>query len=88
MNPKIMLFDEATSALDPELVGEVLSVIKQLAQGGATMVLVTHEMRFAQEVSDKVVFMEKGRIEAAGTPDEIFVERKHPRLGELLAHFA
>jgi polar amino acid transport system ATP-binding protein len=87
MNPKIMLFDEATSALDPELVGEVLTVIKQLANDGATMVLVTHEMRFAHEVSDKVVFMERGKIVATGTPQEIFVERKHPRLAEFLSNF-
>jgi polar amino acid transport system ATP-binding protein len=86
-NPNIMLFDEATSALDPELIGEVLSVIKQLAQDGATMLIVTHEMRFAREVSDKVVFMDKGRIAAMGTPDEIFMERKHPRLEEFLSNF-
>ena len=68
MNPKILLFDEATSALDPELVGEVLNVIRNLAKEGATMILVTHEMRFAYEVSDKVIFMDKGKIEAMGTP--------------------
>jgi len=87
MNPKIMLFDEVTSALDPELVNEVLQVIKQLAQEGATMILVTHEMRFANEVSDKVVFMEDGKIQAIGSPHEIFVERKHPRLEGFLANF-
>jgi len=87
MGPKIMLFDEVTSALDPELVGEVLAVIKQLALEGATMILVTHEMRFANEVSDKVVFMENGSIEAVGTPHEIFGERKHPRLQGFLSNF-
>ena len=87
MNPKIMLFDESTSALDPELVGEVLTVIKQLAQDGATMVLVTHEMRFAHEVSDKVVFMENGTIAALGTPQEIFEERNSVRLESFLSNF-
>jgi polar amino acid transport system ATP-binding protein len=88
MNPKILLFDEPTSALDPELVGEVLSVIKQLAADGATMVIVTHEMRFACEVSDKVVFMDKGRVAAIGTPVEIFEERKSDRLKEFLSTFS
>jgi ABC-type polar amino acid transport system ATPase subunit len=88
MNPKIMLFDEVTSALDPELVNEVLGVIKQLALEGATMILVTHEMRFANEVSDKVVFMEEGKIQAVGTPHQIFVERAHPRLKTFLSNFA
>jgi polar amino acid transport system ATP-binding protein len=88
MNPKILLFDEPTSALDPELVGEVLSVIKQLAADGATMVIVTHEMRFACEVSDKVVFMDKGRVAAIGTPVEIFEERKSNRLKEFLSTFS
>lgn len=87
MNPKIMLFDESTSALDPELVGEVLTVIKQLAQDGATMILVTHEMRFAHEVSDKVVFMENGAIAALGTPQEIFEERNSVRLESFLSNF-
>ena len=87
MNPKVMLFDEVTSALDPELVGEVLNVIKQLANEGATMLLVTHEMRFAYEVSDKVVFMDAGRVAALGDPQEIFIEKKHPRLKEFLSNF-
>jgi polar amino acid transport system ATP-binding protein len=87
MNPKIMLFDESTSALDPELVGEVLSVIKQLAQDGATMILVTHEMHFAHGVSDRVVFMENGAISAVGTPKEIFEDRKSPRLESFLSNF-
>ncbi|PDQ35264.1 MAG: ATP-binding protein [Candidatus Lumbricidophila eiseniae] len=87
MNPKIMLFDEATSALDPELVGEVLNVIKQLADDGTTMLIVTHEMHFAFEVSSKVVFMDAGKISAVGTPHEIFIEKKSPRLKEFLANF-
>ncbi len=87
MNPEIMLFDEATSALDPELVGEVLNVIKELAKDGTTMVLVTHEMRFAYEVSDKVVFMDAGKIAATGTAKEIFDDKPVPRLKEFLATF-
>jgi len=87
MNPKILLFDEATSALDPELVGEVLNVIRSLAKEGATMILVTHEMRFAYEVSDKVIFMDKGKIDAMGTPKEIFEERPTARLREFLSTF-
>jgi len=87
MNPKIMLFDEVTSALDPELIGEVLNVIKQLAEDGTTMLIVTHEMRFAYEVSDKVVFMDAGRIADVGTPQEIFIEKKLPRLKEFLSTF-
>lgn len=87
MNPRIMLFDEATSALDPELVGEVLSVIKQLASEGTTMLIVTHEMRFAYGVSDKVVFMDGGKEAAIGTPKEIFVERKSERLKQFLSTF-
>ena len=87
MNPKILLFDEATSALDPELVGEVLNVIRNLAKEGATMILVTHEMRFAYEVSDKVIFMDKGKIDAMGTPKEIFEDRPTARLREFLSTF-
>ncbi len=87
MSPKILLFDEATSALDPELVGEVLNVIRELAQEGKTMILVTHEMRFAYEVSDKVIFMDKGKIAAMGTPQYIFKERPIPRLNEFLSTF-
>jgi polar amino acid transport system ATP-binding protein len=87
MNPKIMLFDESTSALDPELIGEVLKVIKQLANEGATMILVTHEMKFASEVSDKVIFMDGGKIESMGSAEEIFVKRESPRLKEFLSTF-
>jgi len=79
-----MLFDEVTSALDPELVGEVLNVIKGLADEGMTMLLVTHEMRFAFEVSDKIVFMNQGRIEEQGPPKELFEHPKSPRLAEFL----
>jgi polar amino acid transport system ATP-binding protein len=87
MNPLIMLFDEATSALDPELVGEVLNVIKELARDGTTMIVVTHEMRFAYELSDKTVFMDDGKIARVGTPKEIFIDKDHPRLREFLATF-
>ncbi len=72
MNPKVMLFDEPTSALDPELTGEVLAVMQQLAADGMTMVIVSHEMGFAREVADRVIFMENGHIEEQGTPDRIF----------------
>ena len=84
MNPSLMLFDEVTSALDPELVGEVLSVIKGLAEEGMTMLLVTHEMRFAYEVSDKIVFMNQGRIEEQGSAKDVFERPQSPRLAEFL----
>ncbi|MBS7719345.1 amino acid ABC transporter ATP-binding protein, partial [Vibrio cholerae] len=84
MNPSLMLFDEVTSALDPELVGEVLSVIKGLAEEGMTMLLVTHEMRFAYEVSDQIVFMNQGRIEEQGSAKDIFERPRSPRLSEFL----
>lgn len=84
MNPSLMLFDEVTSALDPELVGEVLSVIKDLAEDGMTMLLVTHEMRFAYEVSDQIVFMNQGRIEEQGPPKTLFEQPKSTRLSEFL----
>ena len=84
MNPEVMLFDEPTSALDPEMVGEVLEVMKELAQEGMTMVVVTHEMGFAKEVADKVIFMEEGKIAETGSPEEIFTNPKHPRLKEFL----
>jgi polar amino acid transport system ATP-binding protein len=84
MEPKIMLFDEPTSALDPELVGEVLSVMKKLAEDGMTMVVVTHEMGFAREVADRVVFMEDGKIGETGTPEEIFNKPKSERLQQFL----
>ncbi len=80
MNPDIMLFDEPTSALDPELVGEVLQVMKALALEGMTMVIVTHEMRFAKEVSDKVVFLHEGKIAEMGSAEQIFDHPKHERL--------
>lgn len=87
MNPKIMLFDEPTSALDPEIVGEVLDVMKDLAQEGMTMVVVTHEMQFAKEVSDRVVFMDKGIILEEGSPKEIFQNPKEARTREFLQRY-
>ena len=85
MEPEVMLFDEPTSALDPEMVGEVLEVMKELAKGGMTMVCVTHEMGFAKEVANRVVFMADGKILEEGTPEEIFSAPKHPRLQDFLA---
>ncbi|MCE5285340.1 MAG: amino acid ABC transporter ATP-binding protein [Pelosinus sp.] len=85
MNPKMLLFDEPTSALDPELVGDVLAVMKQLAADGMGMVVVTHEMGFAREVSDRVIFMDKGYIVEEGTPDKIFNNPENPRTQEFLA---
>ncbi len=85
MDPEVMLFDEPTSALDPEMVGEVLDVMKQLANDGMTTVAVTHEMGFAREVGSRVVFMDGGTIIEEGTPDEIFEHPKSPRLQEFLA---
>ena len=79
MNPKAILFDEPTSALDPELIGEVLDVMKKLALSGITMVVVTHEMGFAREMADQVLFMGQGVIAEQGTPEEIFVNPKNPR---------
>ena len=84
MQPEIMLFDEPTSALDPELIGEVLQVIKQLAEERMTMVIVTHEMNFAREISDRVLFMENGEIIVEGTPEDIFVNPDHPRIQTFL----
>ncbi|CAM5796559.1 MULTISPECIES: amino acid ABC transporter ATP-binding protein [Brevibacillus] len=84
MNPAIMLFDEPTSALDPELTGEVLQVIKQLAEEHMTMVVVTHEMGFAKEVADKIVFMDNGEIVESGSPDELFHNAKHERTKSFL----
>ena len=84
MEPEIMLFDEPTSALDPELVGEVLDVMKKLAADGMTMLVVTHEMSFAREVADRVVFMCDGIIAEEGKPEEIFTDPKHPRLKQFL----
>ena len=85
MNPQVMLFDEPTSALDPEMVGEVLDVMKQLAKEGMTMVVVTHEMGFAKEVADRVIFMDEGEIVEIGTPDEIFNNPKNPRTQSFLS---
>ncbi len=85
MNPKVLLFDEPTSALDPEMVGEVLSVMKELAQEGMTMVVVTHEMGFAREVASRVLFMDGGRIIEQGTPEAVFDHPQHPRLKEFLS---
>ena len=84
MNPKVMLFDEPTSALDPEMVGEVLDLMKELAREGMTMVCVTHEMGFAREVSDRVLFMYEGIIAEDGTPEEIFNSPKHQKLQQFL----
>ncbi|MBT2728431.1 amino acid ABC transporter ATP-binding protein [Bacillus sp. ISL-75] len=86
MEPTVMLFDEPTSALDPELVGEVLTVMKQLAKEGMTMVVVTHEMGFAKEVADRVIFMDGGNIIEQGIPEDIFVNPKHDRTKEFLGH--
>ena len=85
MRPKVMLFDEATSALDPEMVGDVLEVIRELAEEGMTMVLVTHEMGFAREVATRVIFTDAGVIEEEGTPDEIFNHPKSERLKTFLS---
>ena len=85
MEPDVMLFDEPTSALDPEMVGEVLDVIKGLVNTGMTSVIVTHEMRFAREVSDRVLFMAEGNILEQGSPDQVFNHPTHPRLQDFLA---
>ncbi|WP_185856345.1 amino acid ABC transporter ATP-binding protein [Vreelandella populi] len=87
MEPKIILFDEPTSALDPELVGEVLAVMKQLALEGMTMVVVTHEMGFAAQVADTVVFLDQGSIVTRGTPNEVFRDTQHPRLRQFLQNY-
>lgn len=84
MHPKIMLFDEPTSALDPEMVTEVLEVMKTLAEEGMTMIVVTHEMGFAREVADRIIFMDKGQIVETGTPEIIFTSPQHPRLQQFL----
>ena len=84
MEPEVMLFDEPTSALDPEMVGEVLEVMKELANEGMTMVVVTHEMGFAREVGNRVIFMDEGKIVEQGTPDEIFNHPQNPRLQDFL----
>ncbi len=85
MNPKVILFDEPTSALDPEMIGEVLSLMKSLAKENITMICVTHEMGFAREVADRIIFLDGGKIAEEGTPEEIFDHPKNPRLQTFLA---
>nr|WP_245339026.1 amino acid ABC transporter ATP-binding protein [Paenibacillus shirakamiensis] len=85
MEPHVMLFDEPTSALDPEMVGEVLDVMKKLAEKGMTMVIVTHEMGFAREVGDRILFMDQGQIVEEGTPDQVFSSPKHVRTQDFLS---
>ncbi|WP_040212798.1 amino acid ABC transporter ATP-binding protein [Clostridium polynesiense] len=85
MEPEVMLFDEPTSALDPEMVGEVLNVMKELAAEGMTMVVVTHEMGFAKEVADRVIFMDEGKIIEEGSPEDIFSNPKNPRTKDFLS---
>ena len=85
MNPEVMLFDEPTSALDPEMVGEVLEVMKELARDGMTMVVVTHEMGFAREVGTRVLFMDEGNILEQNSPEEFFDNPKNPRLKDFLS---
>lgn len=85
MNPDVMLFDEPTSALDPEMVGEVLEIMKELAESGMTMVVVTHEMGFAREVATRVIFINEGNIQEENTPQEFFANPKNPRLREFLS---
>jgi len=85
MEPALILFDEPTSALDPELVGEVLAVMKQLALEGMTMVIVTHEMGFAREVADRVVFIDQGVIQEQGTPEQLFTNPTNPRTKSFLS---
>ncbi|MFZ8765887.1 MULTISPECIES: amino acid ABC transporter ATP-binding protein [Enterococcus] len=84
MNPDVMLFDEPTSALDPEMVGEVLAVMQSLAEKGMTMVVVTHEMGFAREVADRVIFMDQGIVQEQGSPEEVFGAPKNPRTQDFL----
>ena len=85
MNPDVILFDEPTSALDPEMVGEVLSLMKELAQGGLTMVVVTHEIGFAREVASRIMFMDKGKIVEEGPPGQFIDHPVHPRLKEFFS---
>jgi len=85
MEPDVILFDEPTSALDPEMVGEVLDVMKELANSGITMICVTHEMGFAREVASKIIFFDQGKIAESGTPDEVFSNPKNPRLRDFLS---
>ncbi|NMF55427.1 amino acid ABC transporter ATP-binding protein [Collinsella sp. KGMB02528] len=88
MNPHVMLFDEATSALDPELVRDVLAVMRDLARGGMTMIVVTHEMKFARDVADRVIFMDGGVVVEQGTPAEVFDHPKSERTREFLGHIS
>ncbi|MCI9040323.1 amino acid ABC transporter ATP-binding protein [Dubosiella newyorkensis] len=88
MDPEVLLFDEPTSALDPEMVGDVLDVMKSLAKQGLTMVIVTHEMQFAKDVSDRVIFMDKGVIAEQGNPNELFEHPKQERTRQFLSRFA
>ncbi len=85
MEPEVMLFDEPTSALDPEMVGEVLEVMKELAREGMTMVVVTHEMGFAKEVGDRVIFMDEGKLVEQGEPEKLFSSPQNPRLQDFLS---
>ena len=87
MEPDVLLCDEPTSALDPELVGEVLASLKKLAENNMTMLVVTHEMAFAKEISDRLIFMDEGKILADGTPDEVFNDPRHPRIREFVSKF-
>ena len=87
VNPEAMLFDEPTSALDPEMVGEVLKTMQDLAKSGLTMIIVTHEMEFARDVSDRVIFMDKGVIAEEGTPEQIFEHPQQERTKEFLQRF-
>lgn len=87
MNPEVILFDEPTSALDPEMVGEVLNIMNEVAKSGLTMVIVTHEMEFAREVSDRVIFMDKGVIAEEGNPEQLFVNPKEARTREFLQRY-
>ena len=85
MNPDVLLFDEPTSALDPEMVGEVLALMKELANEGMTMVVVTHEIGFAAEVANRIIFMDNGQIIASGTPDEVIKNSDNPRVREFFS---
>ena len=87
MEPEVMLFDEPTSALDPEMVGEVLDVMRELARDGMTMIVVTHELQFAHDVSDQVIFLERGVVAESGTPDELFLHPKNDRTRQFLAAY-
>jgi ABC-type polar amino acid transport system ATPase subunit len=87
MQPKVMLFDEPTSALDPELVGEVMKAMVELAKSGMTMVIVTHELGFAFEIADRVVFLDQGLIAEEGTPNEVLLHPTHPRLKSFVGRF-